>query len=75
MVKVIRLNPSMVRDFVNAASKCDFDIDVAANTRYYIDAKSILGVMALDLSKPITLYYDGYNVEFEEFLKKTAQAC
>lgn len=75
MVKVISLHPSMVRDFVNAASKCDFDIDVASNNRYYIDAKSILGVLALDLSKPLTVSYDGYNAEFEAFLVKTVQAC
>ena len=32
---------SDIVEFVNAASKCDFDIDVKYN-RWYLDAKSIL---------------------------------
>ena len=75
MQKKICLTPSMVKEFVNIASKCDFDIDVASNNRYYVDAKSILGVMALDLSRPVTLTYDGFNAEFEAYLRKTAEAC
>ena len=31
-----------VKEFVNAASKCDFDIDISYN-RIIIDAKSLLG--------------------------------
>ena len=39
-----------VKEFVNAAEQCDFDIDVFYN-RVIIDAKSILGVLSLDLSR------------------------
>ncbi len=39
-----------VKEFVNQASKCDFDIDVFYN-RVVIDAKAILGVLGRDLSK------------------------
>jgi len=41
-----------VKDFVNIASKYDFDIDLTSG-RYVIDAKSIMGIFSLDLSKPI----------------------
>lgn len=75
MQKQIMLTPSMAKDFVNAASKCDFDIDVASNNRYYVDAKSILGVLGIDLSRPVTVTYDGYNPEFEAFLQRATQAC
>ena len=34
-----------VKEFVNEASKCDFDIDIFYN-RVVIDAKSILGVLS-----------------------------
>ncbi len=64
----------MVKDFVNAASKCDFDIDVASNYRYYVDAKSILGILALDLSKPLKVTYNGYNPDFEAYLRTAEQA-
>ena len=40
--------------FVAAATQCDFDIDVYYN-RVVIDAKSIMGIFSLDLSKPIDL--------------------
>lgn len=53
-----------VRKFVAAAGKCDFDIDVFYN-RIIIDAKSILGVMSLDLTKILTVEYNGENAGFE----------
>ena len=43
-----------VKEFVRAAGQCDFDIDVFYN-RVVIDAKSIMGIFSLDLSKPIDL--------------------
>ena len=39
-----------VKSFVNDISKFDFDFG-----RYVIDAKSIMGIFSLDLSKPIDL--------------------
>ena len=71
----IFLSPSMVRDFVNAASKCDFDIDVASYNRFFVDAKSILGVFGLDMNSALTVRYNGFNSEFEGFLKQHAVAC
>lgn len=53
--------------FVTMANKCDFDIDVYYN-RMIIDAKSILGVLSLDLSQPLTVEYTGHHTEWEEFL-------
>ncbi|HHW30233.1 MAG TPA: HPr family phosphocarrier protein [Clostridiaceae bacterium] len=41
-----------VKDFVNIANKYDFDIDLVSG-RYIVDAKSIMGIFSLDLSKPI----------------------
>ena len=43
-----------VRAFVNEISKYDFDFDLISG-RYVIDAKSIMGIFSLDLSKPIQL--------------------
>ncbi len=72
--KTIMLKPSQVQDFVNAATKCDFDIDIYYN-RYVVDAKSILGVFGLDLTKALTVEYNGYDEEFEQYLKSLAIAC
>jgi phosphocarrier protein HPr len=57
--------------FVAAATQCDFDIDVYYN-RVVIDAKSILGVLSLDLRNILTVQYDGENEAFEAFLEKMA---
>ena len=71
--KSIMLSPDQVKDFVNAATKCDFDIDIYYN-RYVVDAKSILGVFGLDLTQTLTVEYRGYNSDFENFLQKLAIA-
>ena len=41
-----------VKNFVNAVTKYDYEIDLISG-RYVIDAKSIMGIFSLDLSKPI----------------------
>ncbi len=58
--------------FVSVASQCDFDIDVFYN-RVVIDAKSILGVLSLDLRKALTVEYNGENEAFEAFLEEKAE--
>ncbi len=63
--------PEEVKDFVNAAGKCDFDIDIYYN-RIIVDAKSFLGIMGLDLSRTLNVTYRGHNVEFEGIIKKYA---
>ncbi len=43
-----------VKAFVNDITKFDTDFDLVSG-RYVIDAKSIMGIFSLDLSKPIDL--------------------
>ena len=43
-----------VKAFVNDITKFDNDFDLVSG-RYVIDAKSIMGIFSLDLSKPINL--------------------
>lgn len=62
-----------VKEFVRAAEQCDFDIDVFYN-RVVIDAKSILGVLSLDLTQKLTVQYGGENRNFEQTLRKFATA-
>ena len=67
--KQIRLQSiEEVKEFVNAASECEFDIDIYYN-RVVIDAKSILGVLSLDLTKVLTVEYYGFHANFEHFLE------
>lgn len=57
------------KEFVSIASGCDFDVNVFYN-RMIIDAKSLLGVLSLDLTKILTVEFDGENIPFEEFLER-----
>ena len=67
----IKLTPADVHEFVTSAEKCDFDIDVFYN-RVTIDAKSILGVLSLDLTKVLTVQFNGENREFEAYLESVS---
>lgn len=56
-----------VKSFVNAISQFDFDFDLISG-RYVIDAKSIMGIFSLDLSKPIDLAIHT-DTDIEEILE------
>ena len=43
-----------VRNFVNTVTKYDIDIDLSSG-RYVVDAKSIMGLFSLDLTRPLDL--------------------
>jgi len=53
-VKISLNSIDKVKSFVNEISKYDNDFDLVSG-RYVIDAKSIMGIFSLDLSKPIDL--------------------
>ena len=57
-----------VKSFVNAISQFEFDFDLISG-RYVIDAKSIMGIFSLDLSKPIDL-----NIHAEDGLDEVLAA-
>ena len=48
--KVIFSNPGDVIDFVKIVEKYPFDMDMKRG-RYIVDAKSLLGLMILDLTR------------------------
>lgn len=62
-----------VKDFVNAVSKFEQDIDIIVG-RYIIDAKSIMGIFSVDLSRTLTLRIESDDVvvckEIKEKLKQ-----
>ena len=64
---VVRLNGTEeVEEFVKAASKCDFDIDIFYN-RVIIDAKSILGILSMDLNRDLTVHSPAFNKTLQKF--------
>lgn len=59
-VKVILNSIDSVKNFSNITFKHDLDLSLHSG-RYIVDAKSIMGIFSLDLSKPIDLEIDGSN--------------
>ena len=57
-----------VKAFVNEVTKFDTDFDLVSG-RYVIDAKSIMGIFSLDLSKPIDL-----NIHSEDNIEAILEA-
>ncbi|MCD8347075.1 MAG: HPr family phosphocarrier protein [Lachnospiraceae bacterium] len=68
--KKIRLKTvDEVQEFVKAADKCSFDVEIQ-NGETLIDAKSIMGVMSLDLTQDLLVVYDEADSELEQVLEK-----
>ena len=55
-----------VKNFVNAACSQMCDIDIISG-RYVIDAKSIMGIFSIDLTKPVTVSVNGTEEEYKAF--------
>lgn len=70
----IKLRPDEVNEFVVAATKCLFDVDISYNS-FIIDAKSIIGVLGLNFDQVLTVSCNGYDADFERYLQKFAVAC
>lgn len=71
----IRINTiEDVKNFVTTVTKCNYDVDIVSG-RYAIDAKSIMGIFSLDLSKPLELrvhsdYCDELMAELDKYIVK-----
>ena len=62
-----------VKEFVGIVSRCEYEVDLISD-RYTINAKSIMGIFSLDLSKPIQMNVhadecDSFLNEISRFLK------
>ena len=57
-----------VKAFVNEITKFDTDFDLVSG-RYVIDAKSIMGIFSLDLSKSIDLNIHADDNEIDKILE------
>ncbi len=71
-MKSVNIKLSLVENvnkFVNIVSRYPFDMDLRAG-RHVVDAKSILGIFSLDLSRPITL--EIYSDQCDQLLKEIA---
>ena len=61
-----------VKEFVNIVNRFPYEIDLTSS-RYVVDAKSIMGIVSLNLSKPIKVEVhsdncDEFIAELERFI-------
>ena len=68
-VKISLNSIDKVKSFVNEVTKYDYDFDLVSG-RYVIDAKSIMGIFSLDLSKTNRPQYPQLRTTFDEILAK-----
>lgn len=64
-MKSLEINLKMaenVKEFVTIVSKYDYEIDLRSG-RFIVDAKSILGIFSLDLSKPVIVEIHSNNCD------------
>ena len=61
-----------VKSFVNDINRFDCDFDLVSG-RYVIDAKSIMGIFSLDLSKPIALNIHAEGEEVDSVMEVLTQ--
>lgn len=59
-----------IKDFVNLVSKCRDDVTIGSG-KFAVDAKSIMGLFSLDLTKPLKVeFYGAVPYEVREGMKK-----
>ena len=69
-MKTVQIRLSLVENvnrFVNIVGRYPFDMDLRVG-RHVVDAKSILGIFSLDLSRPITM--EIYEDNCDDLLKE-----
>ena len=67
--KKIKLNSiEDVKEFTSLANSKNYELDLISG-RYAVDAKSIMGIFSLDLTKTLTLVLHGSDEECQEFLE------
>ena len=69
-VKISLNSIDKVKSFVNDITKFEYDFDLVSG-RYVIDAKSIMGIFSLDLSKPIEL--NAHTDDADKFMNDIAK--
>ena len=58
-----------VKDFVSEMRQIEGDVFISTG-KYIIDAKSIMGIFSLDLSKPLQLEFADWKEEYKSVVEK-----
>ncbi len=67
-VQILLKSIDDVKDFVQTITMFDGEFELLSG-KYIVDAKSILGLFSVDLSKPVTLRIEANDAKIDEILK------
>ena len=69
-VKVLLDSVDKVREFVDITRSAPYDIDLISGRNTYLDAKSLLGVLSCDCTKPLVLDIQAEQEERKELIAR-----
>lgn len=69
-IKVLLDSVEKVKGFIDITRSASFEIDLISGRNTYLDAKSLLGVLSCDCSKPLILDIHADEDEREEFINR-----
>lgn len=69
MYKIMLDKVDKVKKFVDIVSKFEADVYIKSG-RYIIDAKSIMGIFSLDLTKPLAISFESENFDVNTLIPK-----
>lgn len=72
-IRIKLMSPNDVQEFVNIASKCEFDVDLKQGA-CYLDAKSFIGVLTQALEREMWVICRGDDEAFGRSIQKFAVA-
>ena len=69
-IKVLLNSVEKVKGFIDITRSASFEIDLISGRNTYLDAKSLLGVLSCDCSKPLILDIHADEEEREECITR-----
>lgn len=69
-IKVLLNSVEKVKGFIDITRSASFEIDLISGRNTYLDAKSLLGILSCDCSKPLVLDIHADEDEREEFINR-----
>lgn len=58
-----------ILDFVNVVNRCDAEFEMGTDSHIHVNAKSLLGVLSLDFTKPMLVRYNSHDEKIRNMLR------
>ena len=65
IIKIVNIND--LKEFVKKANDIEGDV-IIQKGKFFVDGKSLLGLLSINISDHCRIYYPKDNIEFENFI-------